>query len=71
MDLRIERRPRKSKIIGIRLFREEYDLVSSIAKEKSLSRSFVAELFTRAAIREWGHKLSKVNPGRRKEPRNR
>jgi hypothetical protein len=53
MDLEIEGERRKTKIIGIRLFKEEYDLVSSIAKKKGLSRSFVAESFTRAAIREW------------------
>lgn len=56
MDIKIEGRHRKTKIIGIRLFEEEYELISSIAKKKRLSRSFVAESFARAAIREWKRK---------------
>lgn len=60
MDFRIEGRRHKTKIIGIRLFTEEYELISSIAKEKGLSRSFVAEELTRAAIREWRRKRSKM-----------
>ncbi len=60
MDFSIEARRRKTKIIGIRLFKEEYELISSIAKNKHLSRSFVAEQFTRAAIREWSRKRSNM-----------
>ena len=50
MEIEIKERRRKTKIIGIRLYKEEYDLISGIAKKKKSSRSFVAESILRAAI---------------------
>jgi uncharacterized protein (DUF1778 family) len=50
MDIEIKEQRRKSKIVGIRLYKEEYDLISAIAKKKKASRSFVAESLVRAAI---------------------
>lgn len=52
MEIEIKEQRRKSKIVGIRLYKEEYDLISAIAKEKKASRSFVAESLIRAAIGE-------------------
>jgi len=57
MEVEIKEKRRKTKIVGIRLYKEEYDLISAIAKEKKASRSFVAESLIRAAIGELkGHK---------------
>lgn len=50
MEIEIKEQRRKSKIVGIRLYKEEYDLISAIAKKKEPSRSFVAESLIRAAI---------------------
>jgi hypothetical protein len=50
MKIVINEKRRKSKIIGIRLYKEEYDLISAIAREKKASRSLVAELLVRAAM---------------------
>jgi uncharacterized protein (DUF1778 family) len=50
MEIEIKEKRRKSKVIGIRLYREEYDLISAIAKNKKASRSFVAESLIRAAM---------------------
>jgi hypothetical protein len=47
MEIEIKEQRWKSKIVGIRLYKEEYDLISAIA-----SRSFVAESLIRAAIGE-------------------
>ncbi|MGA8151492.1 MAG: hypothetical protein WB952_11125 [Terriglobales bacterium] len=52
MEIEIKEQRRKSKIVGIRLYKEEYDLISAIAKKKKASRSFVAESLIRAAIGE-------------------
>jgi len=52
MEVEIKEKRRKTKIVGIRLYKEEYDLISAIAKEKKASRSFVAESLIRAAIGE-------------------
>jgi hypothetical protein len=52
MELEIKEKRRKTKIVGIRLYKEEYELISAIAKEKKASRSFVAECLIRAAIGE-------------------
>ena len=52
MEIEIKEQRRKSKIVGIRLYKEEYDLISTIAKKKKASRSFVAESLIRAAIGE-------------------
>jgi uncharacterized protein (DUF1778 family) len=52
MELEIKEKRRKTKIVGIRLYKDEYDLISAIAKEKKASRSFVAESLIRAAIGE-------------------
>jgi hypothetical protein len=50
MEIEIKGKRRKSKIVGIRLYKEEYDLISAIAKRKRVSRSFVAESLIRAAM---------------------
>lgn len=50
MEIEITQKRLKSKVIGIRLYKEEYDLISRIAKKKNASRSFVAESILRAAI---------------------
>jgi uncharacterized protein (DUF1778 family) len=52
MDIEIEVNRRKTKLIGVRLYKEEYDLIATLAKEKKTSRSFVAESLLRAAIGE-------------------
>jgi uncharacterized protein (DUF1778 family) len=52
MEIEIKEQRWKSKIVGIRLYKEEYDLISAIAKSKKASRSFVAESLIRAAIGE-------------------
>jgi uncharacterized protein (DUF1778 family) len=50
MEIEIKEQHRKSKVVGIRLYKEEYDLISAIAKKKKASRSFVAESLIRAAM---------------------
>ena len=50
MEIEIKEQRRKTKLIGIRLYKEEYDLISAIAKKKKASRSFVAESLIRSAI---------------------
>lgn len=50
MDFDIKDKRVKSKIIGVRLYEEEYDFISDIAAKKKLSRSFVAESIVRTAI---------------------
>jgi hypothetical protein len=50
MEIVINEKRRKSKVIGIRLYKEEYDLISAIAKKKKVSRSLVAESLIRAAM---------------------
>jgi hypothetical protein len=50
MEIEIREKRHKTKIVGIRLYKEEYDLISSVAKKKKASRSFVAESLIRAAI---------------------
>jgi len=57
----INERRFKHKLVGIRLFQEEYDLITSIAKEKRVSRSFVAESLIRAAMKKLDPKLIKKN----------
>jgi len=52
MEIEIKEKRRKSRVVGIRLYKEEYDLISEIAKKKKASRSFVAESLIRAAIGE-------------------
>jgi hypothetical protein len=52
MEIEIKGQRRKCRIVGIRLYKEEYDLISAIAKKKKASRSFVAESLIRAAIGE-------------------
>ena len=41
MEIVINEKRRKSKDNGIRLYKEEYDLISAIAKKKKVSRSLV------------------------------
>ena len=48
MKIIVEEQRRKTKLIGIRLYEEEYDLILTIAKKKKVSRSFVAESLIRA-----------------------
>jgi hypothetical protein len=63
MELDIPERRRKTKIIGIRLYPEEYKLISSVAREKDASRSFVAESLIRVALVELKlHKPRKRGP---------
>jgi hypothetical protein len=50
MEIEIKEQRRKTKLVGIRLYREEYDLISAIARKKKASRSFVAESLIRSAI---------------------
>lgn len=52
MEIEIKEKRRKTKVIGIRLYKEEYDRITAIAKEKKASRSFVAESLVRAAMGE-------------------
>jgi uncharacterized protein (DUF1778 family) len=52
MEIEIKEQRRKSKVVGIRLYKEEYDLISAIAKKKKASRSFVAESLIRSAMSE-------------------
>jgi uncharacterized protein (DUF1778 family) len=58
MDIQIKEKRRKTKVIGIRLYKEEYDLISSVAKENKSSRSFVAETLLRAAMGELNSKVA-------------
>jgi len=39
------------------LYKEEYDLITAISKEKKASRSFVAETLIRAAMGELNQKV--------------
>ncbi len=39
-------------MIGVRLYKEEYDFISEVARKKKASRSFVAESLLRAAMSE-------------------
>jgi hypothetical protein len=50
MEIEIKEQRRKTKLVGIRLYRDEYDFISAIAKKKKASRSFVAESLIRSAI---------------------
>ena len=50
MEIEIKEQRRKTKLVGIRLYKEEYDLISALAKKKKTSRSFVAESLIRSAI---------------------
>jgi hypothetical protein len=64
MEIEIKEQRRKMKLVGIRLYQEEYDLISAIAKKKKASRSFVAESLIRSAIgllkNECNHALPKL-----------
>jgi hypothetical protein len=50
MEIEIKEQRRKTRLVGIRLYKEEYDLISAIANRKKASRSFVAEALIRSAI---------------------
>jgi hypothetical protein len=52
MEFEINERRRKTKIVGVRLYKEEYDFISALAQKKKVSRSFVAESLVRAAMSE-------------------
>lgn len=52
MEFGIEERRKKTYLVGVRLYKEEYELITRLAKRKKVSRSFVAESLLRAAIRE-------------------
>jgi hypothetical protein len=59
MEIEIEMKRRETKVIGIRLYQEEYNLISSVAKQKKASRSFVAETLIRATIGELNKESTK------------
>jgi hypothetical protein len=50
MKIEIRQKRRKTKVIGVRLYKEEYQFISEVARKKKASRSFVAESLLRAAI---------------------
>ncbi len=50
MEIEIKEQRRKTKLVGIRLYKEEYDLISAIARKKRASRSLIAESLIRSAI---------------------
>jgi hypothetical protein len=52
MEIEIRQKRRKTKVIGVRLYKEEYDFISEVARKKKASRSFVAETLLRAAMSE-------------------
>lgn len=52
MELVIAKNRRKIKLVGVRLYKEEYEFITRIAKKKKVSRSFVAESLLRAAMHE-------------------
>ncbi len=52
MNIEIEAKRKKTKLVGVRLFQEEYDFIGELANKKKVSRSFVAELLLRAALAE-------------------
>jgi hypothetical protein len=61
MEIEIQAKLRKAKVVGIRLYQKEYDLISAIAKEKKVSRSFVAESLIRAAMGELNSKAASAH----------
>jgi hypothetical protein len=65
MEFEIEEKRRKAKIVGIRLYKEEYDIISTIAREKGASRSFVAESLIRAALGELNSNGARTRKSRR------
>ncbi len=62
MDVRVPEKRWKSKVVGIRLYKEEYDLISAMAQRKRLSRSFIAESLIRAALDELKKQTAKTRP---------
>jgi len=52
MKFEIQQKRRKTKLVGIRLYEEEYDFISAVARKKKASRSFVAESLIRVALAE-------------------
>ena len=52
MKLEIREKRRKTKVIGVRLYKKEYEFISKVARKKKASRSFVAESLLRAAMKE-------------------
>ncbi len=52
MEILINKKRRKVRLIGVRLYKEEYELISAIARKKRASRSLVAETILRAALEE-------------------
>lgn len=63
MEIEIRQKRRKSKVIGVRLYEEEYQFISEVAKKKNASRSFVAESLLRAAMSELN-----LNPEANEQP---
>jgi len=51
-------------VIGVRLYKEEYDFISEVARKKKASRSFVAESLLRAAISELNPNLENNGPSK-------
>jgi hypothetical protein len=62
MEIKIQQKRRKTKVIGVRLYKEEYEFVSEVARQKKASRSFVAESLLRAAITELNPNLENNGP---------
>jgi hypothetical protein len=57
MEIKIRQKRRKTKVIGVRLYKEEYEFISEVARKTKASRSFVAESLLRAAISELNPRL--------------
>jgi hypothetical protein len=62
MEFEINEQLRKTKLVGIRLYKEEYALISSIAKQKKVSRSFVAESLVRYAMGKLKKEINYLPP---------
>ena len=64
MEIKIQQKRRKTKVIGVRLYKEEYEFISEVARKKKASRSFVAESLLRAAISELNPNLVNNGPSK-------
>lgn len=64
MKIEIREKRQKTKVIGVRLYKEEYEFISEVAKKKKASRSFIAESFLRAAIIDLNPDLDNNGPSK-------
>jgi hypothetical protein len=64
MKIEIREKRQKTKVIGVRLYKEEYEFISEVAKKKKASRSFIAESFLRAAIIDLNPDLENNGPSK-------